>query len=136
MKLYRKQLHSLEELKREQHVMKYAVKHTDDWLSLKEMSKGTRPKDAAALGMLGSVISAVSSRSLFSSALTIVPAILNLLPRKEAKKKKGVLESLAKEVLLGYLKWKAIQMSYRAVMMLVNATKDGKEKDLGQKRKA
>jgi len=129
MKLYHKQLHSLEELKREKHVMKYAVKHTDGWLSFKEMSKEARPKDAAALGMLGSVISAVGSKSLFSSALTIVPAILNLMPKKEARKKKGVLESLAKEVVLGYLKWKAIQMSYRGVMMLVNATKDKKEKE-------
>ena len=87
MKLYRKQLHSLEELKREKHVMKYAVKHTDDWLSFKEMSKGARPKDAATLGMLGSVISAVSSKSIFSTALTVVPAILNMMPRREAKKK-------------------------------------------------
>jgi hypothetical protein len=51
------------------------------------------------------------------------------MPKKEARKKKGVLESLAKEVVLGYLKWKAIQMSYRGVMMLVNATKDKKEKE-------
>ncbi|HTM64964.1 MAG TPA: hypothetical protein VL093_01470 [Flavipsychrobacter sp.] len=129
MKLYRKQLHSLEELKREKHVMKYAVKHTDDWLSFKEMSKGARPKDAATLGMLGSVISAVSSKSIFSTALTVVPAILNMMPRREAKKKKGILESLAKEVILGYVKWKAIQMSYRAIMMLINATKDKKEKE-------
>jgi hypothetical protein len=129
MKLYPKQLHSLEELKREKHVMKYAVKHTDDWLSFKEMSKGARPKDAATLGVLGSVISAVSSKSIFSTALTVIPAILNMMPRREAKKKKGILESLAKEVILGYVKWKAIQMSYRAVMMLVNATKDKKEKE-------
>ena len=129
MKLYHKQLHSLEELKREKHVMKYAVKHTDDWLSFKEMSKGARPKDAATLGMLGSVISAVSSKSIFSTALTVVPAILNMMPRREAKKKKGILESLAKEVILGYVKWKAIQMSYRAIMMLINATKDKKEKE-------
>jgi hypothetical protein len=79
--------------------------------------------------VLGSVISAVSSKSIFSTALTVIPAILNMMPRREAKKKKGILESLAKEVILGYVKWKAIQMSYRAVMMLVNATKDKKEKE-------
>lgn len=118
MKLYPKQLHSLEELKREQHVLKYAAKHTDDWLSLKELGGSSSSTDnAAGAGILGTVISAFGSKSIFNVILAIAPPVMTLLSRhsSSSKKRKNPLESLAKELIIGYVKWKAVQLAYRGV---------------------
>src|SRR5690349_21676876 len=104
MKLYNKQLHSLEELKREKHVLKYAAKHTDDWLSFKDMEKEKdSSSDFAGAGILGTLISALGSKSMFSTLLAVAPPILTLFAKKSpgGPKKKNPLESLAKEVIFG-----------------------------------
>jgi hypothetical protein len=132
MKLYSKQLHSLEELKREQHVLRYAKKHTDDWLNFKDLDKDKEDaEDAAGAGMLGTLLSAVGSKSMFSAALAMAPPILTLMSKKSSsgRKRNNPLEKLAKEVILGYVKWKAIQMAYRGVMLVVKSNKSNEHKE-------
>jgi hypothetical protein len=131
MKLYTRQLKSLEALKREKHVMKYAVKHSDDVLSFKELGgQEESTENAAGAGLAGSLISAFGSRSLFNTIIAIAPPILTLMTTGSSSRKKrsNPLQSLAKELVTGYLKWKAIQMAYRGVKMVVSK-KDKKEKE-------
>ena len=131
MKFYGKKLHSLEELKREKHVLKYAAKHSDDVLSFKDLGKSSSTDAAAGAGMLGSLISAFGSKTLTNSLLAMAPPLLALVAKRTSTKKKNPLESLAKEVFFGYVKWKAVQMAYRGVMMVVRSKKkeDKNEKE-------
>ena len=130
MKLYNKKLHSLEELRREKHVMRYAARHTDEMLSFKDLGKDTSTDKAAGAGILGTMISAFGSKSLFNSVLAMAPPLLALISKRSGRKKKNPIESLAKEVFLGYVKWKAIQMAYRGIMLAVGANKkDKKDQD-------
>ena len=131
MRLYSKKLHSLEELKREKHVLRYAAKHSDDVLNLSDLGKSTSTDDAAGAGMLGTRISAFGSKSLFNTVLAMAPPLLALVSKGSGRKKKNPLESIAKEVIFGYVKWKAVQMAYRGVMLLVKSRKeeDKKEKE-------
>lgn len=136
MKLYRKQLHSLEELRREKHVLKYAMKHTDDWLSFKEMDKGDSGEGSiAGAGLLGTIISALGSKSTLSMVMAIAPPILAMFSKRSSgdRKKKNPVESLAKDLIIGYIKWKAISLGYKAVR---NVTKGSKEKHHKEKEHA
>ena len=133
MKLYSKQIHSLEELKREKHVLRYAKKHTDDWLNFKDMEKGKAKEDvedAAGAGMFGTLLSAMGSKSLLSAVMAMAPPVLTLMSKHSSsgRKRTSPLERLAKDVMLGYVKWKAIQMAYRGVMLAVNANKKKDDK--------
>jgi len=131
MKLYTRQLHSLEELRREKHVLKYAKKHTDDWLNLKDLDKEKADtEDAAGGGLLGTLLSAAGSKSMFSAVLAMAPPILTLLSKNSSsgRKRTNPLEKLAKEVVFGYLKWKAIQLAYRGLMAVVGSDKTKEQK--------
>jgi len=127
MKLYSRKLNSLEELKREKHVLKYAAKHTDDVFDFgKAKTKdGDDTEEALGAGMLGTVISAFGSKSLFNTILAVAPPILSMVSKRSSssRKKKSPLESLAKELILGYVKWKAVQMAYRGVMLIFKSNK-------------
>ena len=133
MKLYSRQLHSLEELKREKHVLKYTAKHTEDWLSFNNMKHDTDAGQAAGAGMLGTLISALGSKSAFSTLLAIAPPLLTMFSKKDhgkGKKKHNPIERLAKEILLGYIKWKAVQIVYRGIMKIIKPhNKEHKEKE-------
>lgn len=127
MKLYSKQLNNLEALKREKHVMKYALKHSDDWLNIKAMmGKSDSTDTAAGAGLFGTLISAFGSKSLFNTIIAIAPPVLTLISKNSSffKKRKNPLESIAKEVIGGYIKWKAVQLAYRGIMSLVKSNKD------------
>jgi hypothetical protein len=128
MRLYSKKLHSLEELKREKHVLKYAAKHSDDTLNFNDLGKHTSTDDAAGAGMLGTLISAFGSKSMFNTVLAMAPPLLALVSKRSGRKKKNPLESLAKEVIFGYVKWKAVQMAYRGVMLFVKSNKKDDKK--------
>ena len=134
MKLYSRQLNSLEELRREKHVLRYAIRHTDDWISLKDMDKKeTDTGEAAGAGMLGTLISALASRSLLSTVLAIAPPLITLLSRRSAShpKKKSPLESLARDVFFGYLKWKALHFAYRSLRSMLGSDKETDKKQQG-----
>ncbi len=127
MKLYSKQLKSLEDLKREKHVMRYAAKHSNEMISFKELGlENDSTTDAAGAGLAGTLISALGSKSLFNSLLAIAPPLLTMMGKSSKKKKSNPLASLAKEVILGYIKWKAIEMAYRGVKKMAGKNKSDK----------
>jgi hypothetical protein len=133
MKLYSKQLNSVEELKREKHVLRYAVKHSDEALSFGEIgSKKSSTDDAASAGILGTMISALGSKSLFNTILAIVPPIISLVAKRSGKKKKNPVESMVKEVISGYIKWKLVHMGYKTIMGFMGSKKN-KKQDHGTK---
>jgi hypothetical protein len=130
MRLYRKKLHSVEELRREVHVLKYAKKQSDSesWLDMKDIglkgfgsSSKTKTNSAFDAGILGTLISAMGSRSWLNIALAIAPPVFSLISKRS--KKKNFLESAAKDVLGGYLKWKGINLAYRWIRRAVSKQK-------------
>lgn len=137
MKMYTKKLNSLEELKREQQVLRYAAKHTgsEDWLNFKDLGMKDSSADAAGAGMMGTLISALGSKSLLNSVLAMAPPLLTMATKSGHRRKSNVMERMAKEVLFGYVKWKAIQMTYRGVMMVFKSNKPHEEEQVTIKRK-
>jgi hypothetical protein len=126
MKLYPKKLHSLEELKREKHVLKYAKKHTDkeEWLSLDDI----KPKGSERLldaGLIGSVLSALGSKSIFSAVIAVAPPLLGILAKRSGKK--NIVERAVRDLAGGYLKWKAVQYSFNTLRNIISASKEKKK---------
>lgn len=130
MKLYPKQLNSLEELRREKHVLRYAKKHTDDWLNFKDLDKGKQQGgQATGAGLVDVLLSAAGSKSMFSAVLAVAPTVFSLLSKTSLSGRKLTkpLERLAKDVLVGYVKWKLIHFAYSGLMSLVSSKKDQKD---------
>jgi hypothetical protein len=127
MKLYSKQLNSLEELRREKHVLRYAVKHSEESLNLNDLKKDKGENSALSAGLLGTVISAFGSKSVLNTLLSIAPPILSLVAKGSSRKKTNPVQKLMKEVAFGYIKWKAVQFAYNTTMKLVHAKKKEKE---------
>jgi len=136
MKLYSKKLNSVEELKREKHVLKYALKHSgsDDWLNLNNLgSSDPRTENAAGAGVLGTVISAFGNKSMLNTILAMAPPVISLATKRRRKPEAGFLQRAAREVVTGYIKWKAIQMVYRGIMMVVKSNKEDEEEKQDKK---
>lgn len=130
MKLYPKPLHSLEELKREKHVLQYVVKHTGQSLSFKDLEENKSRSNTGSALLLSGLASALGSKSLLSAAVSAAPAAINYFSKKRAAPppKKSPVEALAKEILFGYLKWKAIYLTYKGIMHLVGSGKKEKHR--------
>lgn len=148
MKFYGKRLNSIEELRRERQVLLYAKKHTasDSLLDIKALSSESGAgglldgilggiggnKNAAGAGMLGSLISAFSSKSPMGIITALAPSIFSLIARRiggSSRPRKNPIVQLVKEVAIGYIKWKAIQLAYRWVEMAIKANKNKKVKE-------
>lgn len=128
MKLYSRQLKGLEDLKREKHVLKYAAKHTEDWLSFKDMGKDSNSlSSTAGFGFVSGLLSALSSKSVLSTAFTVLPTLTAFFAKKNSspkKDRKNPIESLAKDILIGYIKWKAVHFLYKSVMHIVKGDRN------------
>jgi hypothetical protein len=130
MKLYDKHLTSLADLKRERYLMQYAKKvhHADDLLSF-DQSKGKKKKKKAAVDMdgsnpLGMVASLLGGGSLAGGLLTnrhLRKFLINRIPRKS-------ISNLAWEVFGGYLKWKAIELTYGIIAGTVKKQREKKRR--------
>jgi hypothetical protein len=134
MKLYSKRLNNLEELKREKHVLKYALKQSksEDWLNLDSILKTNKDEknteSAAEAGILGSIISGLGSKSLFNTVLAMAPPLITMMSKSGSKKKKSsFIERAAKDVILGYIKWKAIELGYKGVTSFMNSKKEERQ---------
>ena len=127
MKLYPKQLNSLKELKREKKNLRNSLKETDDLFD-GEVS-GAQSDDAATAGLIGAIISAFGSSSFFNTILAIAPTIINIFSKRPGKKKKNPVESLAKELIFGYIKWRAVLFGYNTLMSFFGTKKDKKDGD-------
>jgi hypothetical protein len=118
MKLYPRQLRSMEELKREKSVLKYVRRQTtkENLLPIDAgvPGSGTGPGGGlmAALGGL------MGARTLFDGALAAGLPLLRYMPMRTQK---NVLRTVAREFIGGYLRWKMIQMGYRGLKMIIHA---------------
>ncbi len=137
MKLYRKRLHSLEELKRERQVLKYKKKHTgsEDWFNLKDLTGGKSGKEDDHPGilnasMMSTILSALGSKSVVGTALSLAPTLVNLVSKRSGKK--NVIEKMAMDVVGGYVKWKLVQMGYRGIKLFAKARKNKRSKEAAE----
>jgi hypothetical protein len=137
MKFYPKRLNSLEELKREKQVLKYARKHSkpEGFMDMKIPSPSREAdKQSDILSMAGDLL---TSKSFADVALTVGLPLIKLVGRKTEK---SFIKTFAGEVIGGYVKWKILQMGVRGVKLFVRMQQTKKEQrkahNKEQKRKA
>ncbi len=138
MKFYNKKLKSLEDLKREKNVLQYAKKHTaqDSPLDFRFLTaRGNATATVAGVAgkpyvsWLPAIVSAATSGSIMKAVIALAPPLLKMMGRKTGvsgkvgRSIKGSLKGVLIEVALGYVKWKALQMAYRGVMLFVKSKK-------------
>jgi hypothetical protein len=121
MKLYPKKLNSLEELKREKHLLLQTKKEIEQNspLSLhfiKDSITDTIQGATNNEGIIGTLASVISSPSVADMLTSASKPVLEFATDKVGK---GVLKSAAKEIIGGYLRWKAIELGYKGVKHLV-----------------
>lgn len=116
MKLYRRQLNSVDELRREKLRLQYEKLHTsrNDFFPVQEHGKPDNKSASNFTDFLGGLGTAQGPAQMW---LTLAKPIFRAI-NKKAKPKK-VLANIAKEVLLGYAKWKVIEMAYRGVRLFI-----------------
>lgn len=126
MKLYNKHLTSLADLKRERYLMRYAKKvhHADDLFSFDE-PKGKKKKKSSAveggspLGMIASLMGGGSAASGLLANKQLRKFLISRIPRK-------TIGSVAWEIFGGYLKWKAIELSYGLISGVIKKQREKK----------
>ncbi len=122
MRLYRKQLNSLEELRREKAALLLLRKKTEEENlfdpkdlvpSFTKKDKGHSEEQTSDNGDILDMLKGVAGDIGIANLL---PLILNPLEALAGKKlREKVLLPLAKEMLGGYLKWKAVELGLKAL---------------------
>lgn len=126
MKIYHKKLNSLEELKREKHVLLYAKKHTasEDLFSPGQiMPKSASAPSGNTTNVMAIIGDLLTSKSATSMGLTLGVPLVKMLGLKASK---SVLKPLVREVVGGYIKWKLIHFGIKIVRGAVQAKKESK----------
>ena len=126
MKLYPKQLNSLEALERERLRLKREIAASnpvnvfDTGAPANNTKPGnTSPEEETPGGdLLVTFADLLTSKGTVSIALSLLGPLLNVLGRKAGK---GILKPLAKEVLGGYVKWKLIEISYKTALRFIRS---------------
>ena len=129
MKLYNKHLTSMADLKRERYLMKYAkqVHGADDLLSF-DGKKSKKKKKAAVmdlsnpLGMAASLFGAGPAAGSLLGNKQVRKFLISRIPRK-------TIGSIAWEIASGYLKWKAIELSYGVISGFIKKRREKKKLD-------
>ncbi|WP_276132367.1 hypothetical protein [Polluticoccus soli] len=124
MRLYPKKLNSLEELKREKQVLKYARKHSkpEGFMDMIPKPSAKEDKQSDILSFAGDLL---TSRSTIDTLMTLGLPMLKLVGRKTEK---SFLKTVVGEVFGGYIKWKVLQMGVRGVRLLVHMQKEKAKK--------
>ncbi len=125
MKLYNKQLNSIEELRREKQKLKADLNSADkqglfsldDVLPGKNKNNGKADNDGGGLDIAGIATGLLSS---LGNKDTLLSVGLPLLKVAGNQLEKGVVKKILKEVGLGYIKWKAIELSIKGIKHLVD----------------
>lgn len=135
MKLYNKQLNSLEELKLEKQRLRAKKRNADELFSLDDIIPGksaakTNSEEEESEGggldiadLASSLISAVGNRDMLMSVG------MPLLQLVGSQMEKGVVKKILKEVGFGYAKWKAIELAFKGVKHLVDKKVQQKAKN-------
>lgn len=125
MKLYNKQLNSIEELRREKQKLKADLQSADKQglFSLDDLLPGNSTSNSKADNNAEGVDIAGIATSLLSSLgnkNTLLSVGLPLLKVAGNQLEKGVVKKILKEVGLGYIKWKAIELSVKGIKHMVD----------------
>ena len=148
MRMYPKEIRSLKELEQEKKRLQKQLKELDEQelFSMDSLLDGSRKKNADDDAGGGFDISSLISMIPISNPIikTILPLVqsrvMGMFQKKTSaateqtassssaaptpgQKVKNAALAVGKEVLLGYLKWKAIELSYKGVRHLVNKQK-------------
>ncbi len=148
MKLYRKKLSSIEELKREKIRLRYERRFTKA-SDLNPLAESGRSKVSASAkeGVMGSVMEMFSAKSDWQLALALAkPALKMLRSRRKtkqalfedweearkgvrkAKQKPSLLKKLVVEIAVGYAAGKALLMTVQGVRLLIRRRNAAKTK--------
>ena len=134
MKLYQKQLHSLEELRNEKRRLRKEIQESNnlDLNPLADFGKnnlGSIGKD----GSFGWIFKLLGAKSEMDMLLSLGKPLLNLIGKKKEKQafasapvsrpKSSMLTRLGKEILLGYLTGKALQLTVKGVRSFIKSRK-------------
>jgi hypothetical protein len=124
MKLYTKRLHSLEELQREKHVLKYALKHSesDNFLRMGggkgEKKKNKKEAEEETTDWMAIAGDFLTSKNAGDVALTMGLPLLKMFGLKAGK---GIFKNVAKEVFSAYIKWKLVEISYKTALRFIRS---------------
>lgn len=126
MKLYKKQLNSLEDLRRERHRLIY-VKRQQAREPLFDLDGGGKEKSTAADedDILGLLLSMAGSKSPADAVLTAGKPLLKLIAKKFPTK---LLLRGLREVGGGYLKWKLVSGGIFLLRQLLEVRKENKRR--------
>lgn len=125
MKLYNKQLNSVEELQREKQQLKAELRKADakGLFSLDDIIPATGNKEnkgettSSEVDIAGLATGLLSSLGNKDSLLAIG---LPLLKAAGSQLEKGLVKKILKEVGFGYAKWKAIELAFKGAKYLVD----------------
>lgn len=136
MKLYPKRLNNVAELKREKKLLKEEQKNADlhHLFSTGGAGEDAEESEPAAGSLMGMALSLLGSESLLGAAMKHGPSLFRLFSKKKARqeyapppteddKQPSFIMKAIKEVGFGYLKWKAIELSFKGIKKLINARK-------------
>ncbi|MBS1773281.1 MAG: hypothetical protein JST82_10485 [Bacteroidetes bacterium] len=125
MKLYPKQINSIEELRQEKQLLKQKVRDMEaegvlkpPFLSSKNKPEDTGEEDASIFDFIGN--------NTLKNVLTTVG--LPLLQVAGIKLEQKALKKLAIELLGGYAKWKAIALAYKGLQKILLSKKEKQDK--------
>ncbi|MBS1584165.1 MAG: hypothetical protein JSS82_01260 [Bacteroidetes bacterium] len=144
MKIYRKQLKSLEELKQEKiRLLQLRAKTEGEDLfaldgilpSLGKSEKKEKPgtveqEEAGTLENIAGTLSNLLGSDLLKGVLGSAGGVLTGIAGKKLREK--ILMPVLKEVVLGYAKWKAVELGFSAAKMFVKSRKEKKRKEEGK----
>ena len=137
MRLYTKRLRSIEDLEREKKRLLKESKRMEEegFLSLEGILNNKQGKgdDAGLFDLLP------TSNPLVAVLIKLVKQRFfnkdnnsktgNTIPGTEEKRRKNPLKSIAVEFIGGYLKWKAIELSYKGIRLLIKRRKEKRAAD-------
>ena len=143
MKLYNKKLTSLRELKQERQMLQRDI---DKGIAKKQVKENTEETPKEKESFLSGLLSGATSGSLLTTALHIAPKVFDFIDnrRKHSNKthqaadnnkpnKENIVANVLKEVIGGYIKWKAIELTYKGIQL---ALRSDKAKNLKKKNRS
>ena len=126
MRLYPRQLNSLDELKREKEALKATIRRIEDegFFSIEDILPAKAADGIEGDSIMAKLTDLVSSGNAKEILVSIAGPALSLLGTGIEKR---ALKKVAKEFLGSYVKWKAIELGYKGIKMWLESRK--KEKD-------
>ena len=138
MKLYRKSLNSLEELKREKIRLRYERMHTrsSDLNPLSELGKSKINRSTQS-GIMSTIMELVSSGSPLDTAMAVGKPLLSLMRKRRNRAreiryaaglppKRSLVRKVLTDVAVSYIIGKAVQMSVAGIGMYLHRKKAAK----------